>query len=288
MLKRRLATVVATMLLAAHGIAHAAPQPPGFDIWLAPVSGEGELRNLTSRPGYDNQPAFESENRILFTRIADDVPQTDLARLDIASGEVSPLLVTPESEYSPTPNDRGTVSAVRVSMDGVQQLWELPPGADRYEPLLAGIEGVGYHLWLDPQRVALFIVEQPSELHIANLDTGKVLVLAKDIGRSMHRPPGTRNVIAFTEPGQEGKRWIKTLDLDERKLVPVAPVLEGSQDFAYLPDGRIVMASGKTVYAWQQGKWQELAAFPDLPGDISRIAVSPSGERLALVVAEDE
>lgn len=272
------ASLIATPLLAA-------PEPPGFDIWLAPVDGDGVLRNLTSRPGYDNQPVFESGSSLLFTRLGEGA-QTDLARLDIDSGEVTPLLVTPQSEYSPTPNDRGTISTVRVSLDGIQQLWELPPGADRYEPLLAGIEGVGYHLWLDPRRVALFIVKQPSELHVANLETGKVMVMAKDIGRSLQRPPGTRNVIAFTEPGQDGQRWIKRLDLDERRLARVAPVLDDSQDFAFLPDGRVVMASGRSVHAWQQGEWQRLATYPDLPGEITRIAVSPSGKQFALVVAE--
>lgn len=266
-------------------VVQAMPEPPGSDIWLATMAGERRLENLTGRPGYDNQPAFEDADTLLYTRFSEG-GQTDLVRMELASGAVTPLLETPESEYSPTPSPRGSISTVRVALDGVQQLWELPPGASRYEPLLAGIEGVGYHLWLDPRKVALFIVAQPSELHIANLETGEVLVVAKDIGRSLQQPPGTRNALSFIEPGTEGRRWIKKLDLDSQRLTPIAPVLEGSQDFAYLPDGRIVMASGKTVHAWQEGKWQELASYPELPGDISRIAVSPSGDSLALVVAE--
>ena len=265
----------------------AAPAPPGFDIWVASLQGEPQLRNVTSRPGYDNQPTFESEQVLLFTRLGEG-EQTDLARLDLGTGEITPLLETPQSEYSPTPNARGTVSTVRVSLDGVQQLWELEKGADRYSPLLPAIEGVGYHLWLDPRQVALFIVKQPSELHIANLETGKVMIVAKDIGRSMQRPPGTRNALAFIEPGQDEQRWIKKLDLDTQRLTPIVPVLEGSQDFAYLPDGRLLMAHGKQVFAWQAGEWQVFASYPDLPGEISRIAISPSGSRVALVVAEGE
>lgn len=277
--------ILSMLLLCLAAPATAAPAPPGFDIWLVNLQGEPRLQNLTSRPGYDNQPVFEDEETLLFTRLGDGT-QTDLARLDIDTGEIKPLLETPESEYSPTPNSRGTVSTVRVSLDGVQQLWELEKGADRYSPLLAAIEGVGYHLWLDARQVALFIVKQPSELHIANLETGKVMVVAKDIGRSMQRPPGTRNAIAFIEPGQDGQRWIKKLDMDTQRITPIAPVLQGSQDFAYLPDGRLLMASGKRVFAWQAGEWQALATFSDLPGDISRLAVSPSGDTLAMVVAE--
>lgn len=282
-LQRNVAVTFTGLMLAAPLVVTAMPAP-GFDIWRVSLDGEFEPRNLTSRPGYDNQPAFENENELLFTRQVDQ--QTDLARMDIESGETSVILETPESEYSPTPTPRGTISTVRVALDGVQQLWELVPGDSRYSPLLAGVEGVGYHLWLEKNQVALFIVKDPAELHIADLTTGKVLIAAKDIGRSMQLIPGSPDAFAFIEPGSDGQSWIKEFDLRTRKLTRIAPVLEGSQDFVFHPDGRLLMASGKTVYAWKEGKWMSLARFDSLPGAISRMAFSPSGRQLALVVAE--
>lgn len=261
---------------------------PGFDIWRVSLEGEFEPENLTDRPGYDNQPAFESETGLLFTRQAGQ--QTDLVRMNIESGDVAVILETPESEYSPTLTPRGTISTVRVALDGVQQLWELVPGDSRYSPLLAGVEGVGYHLWLEKNKVALFIVNDPPELHIADLAadlaSANVLIAARNIGRSMQRIPGAPNAFAFIEPDNDGQPWIKEFDLQTRKLTRIAPVLEGSQDFVFHPDGRLLMASGKTVYAWKEEKWVSLERFDSLPGAISRMAFSPSGRQLALVVAE--
>jgi hypothetical protein len=74
----------------------------------------------------------------------------------------------------------------------------------------------------------------------------------------------------------------------------VAPV-EGSQDCAWLPDGRLLMARGTTIYAWSPAKpaWAPLIDFAQLRTmfrltfpeftNITRLAASPDGQWLALV-----
>ncbi|HEX7029047.1 MAG TPA: hypothetical protein VF254_00445 [Gammaproteobacteria bacterium] len=264
---------------------------PGTDIWLVDLAVSedgiraGDPRNLTRRTGYDNQPAFLTSHSFLFTAM-DASGQTDIWRYDLAGDSVTPMPPTPESEYSPLPAPGGEMSVVRVSLKGVQQLWTLAPGAEAYELLFPLLEGVGYHAWLDDDRVALFMVRDPSELHIANRETGKVVVLAKNIGRCLQVPPGANDSIAFIEDGQDGKRWIKRLDLADSRITPLAPVLEGSEDFAFLPDGRLLMARQQALFAWSGEAWQQVARFDALPGDITRLAVSPAANRLLMVVAE--
>lgn len=269
----------------------AAPAPPGTDLWLADLTvgdaiAASNPRNLTARPGYDNQPAFVTNHSLLFTSM-DASGQTDAWRYDL-QGDVQPVLVTPESEYSPTPAPGGAMSVVRVAMDGVQQLWLMKPGALEYEVLFPMLEGVGYHAWLDSERVALFMLRDSMELHIANRNSGEVAVLAKDIGRSLQPIPGLTGSLAFTEPGQDGKRWIKRLDVNARKIVSLAPLLEGSEDFILLPDQRAVMAQDRALHVWNGEAWQQFAQFDQLPGPITRLALSPDAKRLALVVAEGE
>ncbi|MBW3567374.1 MAG: hypothetical protein KY410_05345, partial [Proteobacteria bacterium] len=203
-------------------------------------------------------------------------------------GEAKPLLTTAESEYSPTPAPDGAVSVVRVSMEGVQQLWLLQPGGEEYELLFPMLEGIGYHAWIDADRVALFMVREPSELHIANRRSGEVAVLAKGIGRSLQPVPGHTAHLAFVERGHDDKPWIKQLDVNARKITSLAPVLEGSEDFAFLPDGRLIMAKGRALFAWNDAEWREFARVDQLPGAITRLALSPDGTRLAMVVAEGE
>lgn len=272
----------------------AVPQPPGTDIWtvdLQTVEGElsaGTPQNLTRRPGYDNQPAFVTDQALLFTS-ADATGQTDAWRFDLASGDAGALLITPQSEYSPTPAPNGALTVVRVALDGVQQLWMLPAGAREYELIFPMLEGVGYHAWLDDEHVGLFMIrgeDQPPELHIANRVSGDVTVMAKGIGRSLQAVPGVTGSLAFIEDGHDGKRWIKQLDFHERRITALAPVLEGSEDFTFMPDGRLLMAQGKSIYLHEGNAWRLLAAFGQLPGDITRLAVNPAGSRLVLVVSE--
>ncbi|HEX6928442.1 MAG TPA: hypothetical protein VF267_04265 [Gammaproteobacteria bacterium] len=266
---------------------------PGTDIWLVDLDVSKEHiaadnpRNLTRRGGYDNQPAFLTAHSFLFTAM-DASGQTDIWRHDLADGSTTPMLPTPESEYSPLPVPGGEMSVVRVALNGVQQLWTFAPGKEDYQLLFPMLEGVGYHAWVDADRVALFMVRNPPELHIANRDTGKVVVLAKDIGRCLQVPPGGGDSIAFVEAGQDGGRWIKRLDLEKNRLVALAPVLEGSEDFAFLPDGRILMARQRALFAWSGETWQEIARFDALPGAITRLAVGPDAKRLLMVVAEGE
>lgn len=266
------------------------PPPPGTDIWLADAVIESghlrlsEARNLTSRAGYDNQPAFLPDGTLLYTAAQAD-GQTDAWRLS-ADGTSGALLATPQSEYSPTPVPGGGISVVRVALDGTQQLWWLPPGGSEYQLLFPLIEGVGYHAWLDAERVALFLVREPSELHVASRRDGEVLVLARDIGRSLHAVPGATDALAFIEAGSDGKPWIKRYDFADRRIVPLAPALADSQDFAFLPDGTLLMASGREIHAFRDEQWQRIAVFEELPGEITRLAVSPDGSRLAFVAGE--
>jgi hypothetical protein len=56
-----------------------------------------------------------------------------------------------------------------------------------------------------------------------------------------------------------------------------------------MPDGRIVMAQGPKIYIWDpslDGDWQELVDFESAGiHGITRLAVSPAGDMLALVAA---
>lgn len=280
--------LIATLLM----FAPAALAVPATDIWLIDlakleqgIAVSGEPKQLTFGGGYDNQPMFVGEDKILFTSM-DEAGQTDIWSLDIGANEAARLLETPESEYSPTPTLGGEIAVVRVDGEGVQQLWTLTPGAKEYELVFPQLTGIGYQAWLDAEHVALFMVTDPPELHIANRMTGEVVKLAKDIGRSLHAARDGSGDIFFSEPGVDGKRWIKRLSLEDRRITPIAPVLEGSEDFALLPSDRLVMASGKQLFVWREKNWQLISAFEKLPGDITRIAVSPSGGRLAFVANE--
>ncbi len=270
----------------------AAAQVPGTDIHLVELrvsAGRlefGTPRNVTSRPGYDNQPAFTAGgDTLLYTTIGAD-GQADICRLPLPDGRPACLVSPATSEYSPTPAPGGGVSVVRVEPDSTQRLWRLAVDGGA-ELLLAGVRSVGYHAWMDADRLLLFVLGDPPTLQVADRRSGEVRVVGRDVGRSLHRIPGQA---AMSFPQRSGDAWwITRLDLADLRLTPLIEAPGDAQDHAWLPDGTLLAASGNRLYGWGPGAtgWALLAAFeaPAL-ARITRIAVHPDGRTLALVGQE--
>jgi hypothetical protein len=180
---------------------------------------------------------------------------------------------------------------IRAEPDGTQRLWQFDRQGGSPELVLTGIKPVGYHAWVDADRVALFVLGQPATLHLARVSTGAAETAASGIGRSLHRIPGTRSV-SFVQREATGEFWIKQIEFDSKKIETLVKAVEGSsdRDYAWLPDGRtILMSSGTKLFSWTRGAagWTEaFDAAPHKLGTITRLAVAPKGDAVAIVVSE--
>jgi Tol biopolymer transport system component len=280
----------------------AAAPPPATDIYLVQLTGGlASMKSATpsvvsAAPGYDNQPMFSADGgRILFAANRDG-KQIDVFVYDRASSRVSQLTQTVENENSPTylpdgVGEPGGFSVVRTEPDRSQRLWRFDAQGRNPQLVLAEIKPVGYHAWVDAASVVLFVLGTPATLQIASVKTGAAEVMAEGIGRSLHRIPGTRSA-SFVQREASGEFWVKQIDIDSKKIERVVKAVEGSpdRDMTWMPDGRtILMSAGTKVFSWARGTagWVEAfdAAAHDL-GAVSRIAVSPNGDAVAIVVAE--
>ena len=79
---------------------------------------------------------------------------------------------------------------------------------------------VGYHAWVDAETVALFVLGPPATLQISNVPIGSADIATDNIGRSLHRIPGTRRV-SFVHRDTSGEFWIKQIDVDSKKIDPL-------------------------------------------------------------------
>ncbi|MDX1546708.1 MAG: hypothetical protein R3247_06960, partial [Rhodothermales bacterium] len=242
------------------------------------------LVNVTNRAAYDNQPFFTPDGQALLYTAYQDT-QTDIYRADLGGAQIAfrPMTRTPESEYSPTPLPGGGFSTVRVEADGTQRLWRFD--ADGAASLvLDAVAPVGYHAWADDHTVALFVLGDPPTLQLADTRTGRADTLARNIGRSLHRVPGSQR-ISFVQKG--GAAWtIRTLDPATGALETVTETLPEREDYAWTPDGRLLMADGAVLYEWtpESEGWRVLVDFTAAGiTNLTRLAVSPDGTRLALV-----
>jgi dipeptidyl aminopeptidase/acylaminoacyl peptidase len=277
-----------------------APAPPDTEIYLASLSmpgGQftiGPPANITGNPGYDNQPSFTPDGRsVLFTSIRGGA-QTDIYRYDIAAGRVARVTNTPESEYSPTVTPDGAhISVIRVEADGTQRLWRFTIDGTQPELVLADVKPVGYHAWADDHTLALFVLGQPATLQIADTRTGKADSFVPGINRSIQRIPGGRTVsfvqrIPSSEQGGAPTLKISELDPTSRRVTPLVNAVAGAKeaDCAWTPDGMLLMADKDVLYGWRRGAadWRRLADLSPLGlHGVSRLAVSPDGQRIALV-----
>jgi WD40 repeat protein len=276
--------------------------PPATDIYLVPLSG-GLVSMKTATPvpvavtpGYDNQPMFSPDGSRLLFAANHDGKQTDVFVFERAGSRVSQLTQTPENENSPTflpagIGEAGGFSVVQSEMDRTQRLWRFNAQGKNPQVVLADIKPVGYHAWVDADHLALFVLGQPATLQLARVTTGKAEVAASNVGRSLHRIPATRTV-SFVEREASGEYWIKSIDIDSKKIDPLVKAVEGSsdRDYAWMPDGKtLLMSAGTRIFSWTRGAagWTEVfdGAGHKL-GNISRLNVSPRGDAVAIVVAE--
>ncbi|EAQ99116.1 hypothetical protein [Congregibacter litoralis] len=262
--------------------------PEGTDVWLLDlVMEENSLRavqprNLTSRPGYDNQPYFLPTGELLYVQMAGE--KTDLWRWIPGSKATSRFTTTvEESEFSPTPipQSDGGVSYIRSRTNTSGRLWQMPQKGADAEIVFADIGPVGYHAWFDADHVALWLLQEPSLLQVVTISTGEAQPIARGVGRSPQSVPN-RRAVSFTRPSDEGT-LLEVYDLDETAVNTLAILPEGGEFHAWMPDGRLLSTAGSQLFQWRAGAWESIADLGLLDLNLSRLAVSPDGSRLALV-----
>lgn len=275
---------------------------PSTDIWLGVLdrSSDGaplvrDLFNATDRDGYDNQPRFGPDGNSLYYTSAVDSIQTEAFRYVLDAGRSERLTRTPEaSEFSPTPiPGQEAFSAIR-EVRGKQYLWRYDHAGAALGPVFSTAEPVGYHAWANERVAVLFVLGDPPVLRIGDALSGTLQTVVDNPGRSIHRIAGSGD-ISFVHKLAEGEWWIERLDPASGRTERLVRTLPGREDYAWTPHGEILMGDGAALHYWTPDSgWRLLAelsagnaggagAQGAEAGAISRIAVSPAGDRIALV-----
>ncbi len=248
----------------------------------------GLLLTSFNPDGYNNQPAFFSEELLFFTAaLGDTASNTDIYSIDLRKKKLRQITSTIESEYSAKAiPESNAFSTVRVSVEGDQLLWRYSINRSNYGYCIdSTIKNVGYYHWLKPYQIALFEVAEPVKFTVKDFRTGSKTQIDDNIGRCFFQLPD--GLLVFVD--KEKTDWqIKQVDnfLFKVKNEAVIETLSGSEDFVCTQDGVLFMAKGSKLYKYKLGWdtwWFEIADFSDLGlQKITRLALNGNG-RIALV-----
>jgi len=272
----------------------AASAQPATEIYLFEMKKDGfsyalsDPVNISGNKGYDNQPYFLPDGSgILFA--SERGGQTDVALYKISDDTTEWLTHTEASEYSPTVMPDGDhFSTVVLEKDGTQKLWKFPMGYGEPEVIVEDII-IGYHTWYDANTLFSFVLGDPPTLQQSNISLQKNSVVARNPGRSLHRIPAS-NRVSFVDKSDSTQLMIKSFNPETGKISTLAPGVSDSEDMAWTPEGTMLMGSGSRLFAnvpSKQTGWYEIADLSKYDLErITRLAVSPEGNKIAVVVQE--
>jgi Tol biopolymer transport system component len=268
----------------------------GSEIFLFDVkSKKGNItlsnpQNITNHKGYDNQPSFHRTDSLVYYSSFNYDGRADIKIYNYKTKSTSNLTKTQEREYSPTLTPDGKyVSCIIQRDNNAQDLGMYPIGGGNPAVLINHLV-VGYHAWLDADRILLFVLGEPQTLRLHNIRTEEDKTLTERIGRSLHRIP-TKNAMSFVKKTTETEWSVMQLDNETLTISKLIDTLPQREDLCWTPDGKLLMSDGAKLFIidpygdkqWKAMMWPEGAK--ELKG-ITRAAMNEKGDKLTVVVAE--
>ena len=244
--------------------------------------------NISNNPGYDNQPSFMKNGRsVLFASTRND--QTDIVSYNIRTGKSTWLTNSEGSEYSPVQiGSSNSFSAIRLDKDGTQLLYKYSMYSNKGRVLIPDLK-VGYHGWVDRNRILSFILGEPPTLQLFSLKSGISQILDKKIGRSIHKIPQT-NLMSYISKQAEIST-INSIDTETGVTDIIISTIKGSEDLVWAPSGIIFMGAGIILYKFDPKYYNDWIALTDITvfglSGITRLAINPKEDKIVLVVSEE-
>ena len=251
--------------------------------------------NISKHPGYDNQLKQKPAGGIVCcarSGVPDETAHAVHAVIhDLASG--TSTAVPGALGFSPTPAADGSLMLLR---EGKVWLHEVS-GKER---ALTETNDAGYFCRFDDRTWVLFMNDKQRRIVIYDGTTKALETMAVGAGSAPIRIPGKRAVTFVAVepfPAPEGetaksapprKLFLRRLDLGNRLVTTLTAVpFPTSGSHVWTSRGTLLMASAHTIYEWNPAhpdEWHPVAQFddPELQG-LTRIALSPRGDRIALV-----
>lgn len=276
---------------------------PGTDIYLFDMKitqtgiSLSNPVNITHRKGYDNQPFFApNRSLIYYTSAKDTLGNTEIKTYDYVSKKTNFFTNTPEGEYSPTVTpDQKYISCIlgrNVGKKNVTQYLVKYPISGGSATILIDNMVVGYHTWIDKNRLMLFVLGDTGQnaLHYFNIKTRQDRILMYNPGRTLQKIPG-EDAVGFIDKSDSNNIIIKKIFTNSLKNQFVSKTVGKSEFVTWIKKDLLIMSDGKDLFINQLSVnkgWQKIAYNNEtfLLKGITRLAVNSNYTKLAIVAAE--
>jgi hypothetical protein len=247
------------------------------------------VEKISTNDGYNNQPIFISNNKVLFT--SERNFQNDIVQYNSVDNSLKYLTNTQTSEYSPIRYKKNRVSAVSLDKKGEQYLRIYNVKNNTYNiPFTDKI--VGYYNY--SKKIKNLIISSVLEnnelvLYSSNLKTKEHTYIDNNTGRSIHNIP--KNKFGQEKISYISKKdsiWnINYVDLSNYKTKIITTTLNNNEDIYWFKDGSILTSHKNNLYIFNSkfsNDWILLCSLEEYGiTNISRIAINPDNDKLALV-----
>ena len=247
------------------------------------------VKKISTNKGYNNQPIFVSNDKILFT--SERNLQNDIVQYDSSENSLKYLTNTLTSEYSPIRYKKNKVTAVSLNEKGEQYL-RIYNIKDNTFKIPFKDKIVGYYNYskkIKNQIISSVLENNELVLYTSNLKTKEHTYIDNNTGRSIHNIPKNKfGVEKISYISKKDSIWnINYVDLSSYKTKTITTTLNNNEDICWLKDGSILTSHKNNLYIFNSKlskNWKLLCSLEEYGiTNISRIATNPDNDKLALV-----
>lgn len=267
-------------------------QAPDSEIYLFSIDKKDDTysftngKNISNNKGYDNQPSFSLDGKSIFFTTSRRENNFDIFEYNLTNNKISPVITSPDNEYTAKNLDENTITFVREGKDQTMTVFRFDQRTKKETLAFNVKEPIAYYAF-NKNADALVWVRYGSMMNFVNTEKSINRYVANYAQPSVpHLIPNT-DKFSFMQRHPDDSLWIKEFDPSNEAVRPIVQSKDGKKDYAWMPDGSLLMGSGNKLYRFDEKTdrdWQMLADLSSFGiKDITRLSVSPNGKHLALV-----
>lgn len=271
------------------------------EIWLADVSQKNNKvvvsnpYRMTQNEYYDNQPCFSKDGQFLYYASMPDTIQSDIYEFNIRRKIIRQVSNTPESEYQPQPipYEKNKLSVVRVEMEKAQKLYEMGLDGSSFELLMPNEDSVAYYCWMNDTTVGAYMLDGAGGMlqQFDMIPQQAIILMQGGFGRCLARIPNSNN-LSYVQKGSDKKNTLMKFEMATEERMPLCELPEGVEDYCWGPDEKVYCGQQGIIYMMdtktEGAEWVAVGDFSESIGNFYRIAMSPLGDKIAMVSYKGE